>query len=836
MSFALMASHTNWSPSRAYDGSVPSDLQDYIVSQYTQDLAWSNLVRKYSIVRNMTYETNLPAFTDPYDDDELSRLRFARGWDAGQFTHLGLRWGKAFSLFTEIMPAHILPDFMSVTHNLRLFMPGTTPDHLYATCKALSAHAKKYGRFFHPSWKWFVNWETMGGYQKTVPITSYAQSVRDWVQGSIIHTTLDDNLQWSESAFLSDLKDGMIEFLNGAPNITRANSSLVTVEEWAGDITNWARPGSSDTFARVRYVDMLGQLTNSKKSKWRTAIGKSTAWVIDEIMESRERFLSPVSKAIQKREAGKVRAVISSGDQLYLKMAYVSHWLETALSGSDTSTLYMSSSQATVMWYNIWLSIRQKRTINVPLDQAHFDWQQNTAMLDAAMSVIIAFININCSPGIPKRQILHVCATIRTIIVKLKGYVQIGHGKEEIRVPVSKGVLSGWRWTAFLDTLFNWGELFTAMKLVKRLGVIGGLPRRIAQGDDDDVGASNWGYAVALVRAYDFMNFDINVGKFFIDDERDEFLRQVVEGDDVSGYPARAILSLLERNPITRDPPAGILRAREQSTNWLLLHSRGADLAAVEKLALSDIANANDLTIAEGKLLLRTPTSYGGLGWYLDGKQWITLDAGTLERKTRVNISDIQPGLSHIYSRWKGLGVDIPWAQVARAVIPLLDMPKSDVEVTKGSFATMNPQSIVLLSYERAGGVSTKLSPSVNRKIPTTFADLVLEDKIAKREWEWIHTEYVAGEWASTSRTIASRGGRGLWLSWLRGRLPFTTPVVPGWKVAYVSEIANRYHELGLTRLIAKGKFTRLDIQRLSHAAELLVRREIAAFPLHLGD
>lgn len=777
-------------------------------------------------------------FLDDNNKEEASRERFSRSWKAGNYSELGPRWGKSISLYVAVMPDTVAEEFerKMVRWNICKFL---SPQALYDWFKELTEFSKKYGNLFSENWKWFVNLENFGGYLPSVPMLDFAESIREWVGGTIIHKSLNRFGGWSEEQFLDDLSLGIDNFLSLGPNVERATSNAKSIEEWSFDFVNWARSGTTSTRSSYRYRPSEGsKWYNAGKTKWRTALSVDSTYVAKILRERTINSLIPVNNAVQKRESGKVRAVISSDDALYWRMSYVSHWLESCMEGHPHSTLYMHSRQVEELWKNTAIHCSRGDRVNTPLDQTHFDWQQNTRMLNIALERIKNYIDLSSVREHVKADLLWVTESIRIAIVELRGSVTIKEGKKREDIRVEKGILSGWRWTAFLDTLFNWAELHCAKELCNRLQLGVNVLDEVSQGDDVKLSTDNEGSSIAIVEAFNSLNFNINPSKFFIDRFRDEYLRQVITAVDVSGYPARSILSILQRNPVTRDPIAGIGRANEQVTSWNTLLARGADNKKIYKLMLRDIANANGISKKQAKLVLATPVAVGGLGWSLNGEKWAIMTNGTVDKEVVFDIHlNPKKSINEHLTYWKNNhSISIGEASVHKYIVSVLDLPKARLKVINMEYKEIGKITPWRIRSEGSGlNSGMKLHAYPKKELPTSLIQEALNEQIRNKDWQWIQEEYIAEELRSMSSRIKVRGGNRVWVDWVSGRLPWHTPVIPGWNVNLVSRLSRNFLQYGFMRLCMRAKFNYTDIKRLVLTSEYYVRDELSKYTIHMG-
>jgi hypothetical protein len=766
------------------------------------------------------------SFTRELTDDERSRSRFIRSWKASsQWERFGPRWGPAISLAFAVMPKEVKVAVDKVFDEIGVNRVNNETI-LAKMFKEMSGVFKKHGDRLNAHWKWFINWETLGGYRDSQDISDFVDELRNWVSGDITHTSLGED-GWSEEQFLDDLELGMEEFLSDLPNLENANKESLSILEWASSPGNWAKSGSSAIKTSLRFYDEKGKLRKPKKTKWRTALTMDPNWVIGVLRTKDESRLKQRNKAIQKRETGKVRAVVNADDETYLRMAYISDWLETALQGSAKSTLYMSKVQMVDMWIKL-ANATEGNTVKIPLDQSHFDWQQNKRMISRFIKVVRRIIS-RCAKH--KSDLLEVLDGVEKGLVQIEGELNVGTGSSRSVLPIQKGVMSGWRWTALMDTVFNWGELFAARKLVQRWGARDPVLNAIAQGDDDQVACPGWADAALLATAYDSMGFEVNPGKFFVAQNRDEYLRQVAEPGVVSGYPVRSLNSLLWRNPVSRDPVAGLLRAREQVNSWNMLIGRGGDKDATLRLMMRDVSAGNGLSLDQVRRLLGTPACVGGLGLW-PAQDWLSIDEGHTTTKVSFDPSSAS-GLRLELPKWEAAGLGWTKHEALRALGDNLEVNKVPKEVTPGS--VYEPQKVSPYPWSWGGGGGVALGARMDPKLPRTLGTPSLDRAIRLRMWDWIESVWLDPDLRGISGTIRQRGGRRVWVDWLQGKLPYKVPNVIGFSAMQISVLFDAASKAAWSRLVTKWKFNYTTVLRSALTVECVVRDACRHASIRLG-
>jgi len=743
----------------------------------------------------------------PLTNEEVKRMRYRTSADRW-LAHLGPRWGPALTIFYRHLPARIKRPMKRLWDHLGVHR-ATNEARLAEGFKKLSSLAKR-GRnlLFDGWWKECQYLELQGGYKAEVGIEAFSEEIEDWMTGQVSHT-----LEGSEDLFLDYFGRGASNFLGLAPYPKVDDDRVSTIREWAENPNNWATAGSSSD--RNRLMVMLdGRVVKARKGKWATALILSPKVVEAMILTPAPQM----NKALQKRELGKVRAVINSDLGLYFKMSYVSHWLEQAMREHPGTTLFYTSKQMLELWTNLSVTAADNHVVKMPLDQSHFDWQENFRMLLVVMKAIRAFAQ-RWAPLRIRDDIIRVIDLVAIAITS--GTVQVGRRF----ITIMKGIASGWRWTAFLDTIVNWSEIYTAEEYVKdKTGVVCVLEKQ-TQGDDVRSVTPGEGQAFAIWETFVSMGFDVNPGKFFISRTEDEFLRQVGRAGNTSGYYGRAIPSLMWRNPVSRDPPSGLSRAREQVKGWMTFHARGADFETVVQDLVVDIEKANGLSFDTVRRWLATPASLGGAGLFRSLETvGVEMIQGTQVRLGRV-VSGL-PGIAKYLEEAKTYGV--PQYDINQWALGLVDVKGNIVSKRNAEFRFVTIPIVKrarAIDFARTKGVSLRPRWVHDLEI-NPLHNLILTHLVREKDWAMIR-ELLDPGYRGISDAVERKGGRRVWVDWLLGRLPFSQPTVPGWSELAVSVWFDAAVIDAWSRLMSKYAFNMTNVRKAAVVCELSVREAL---------
>lgn len=418
--------------------------------------------------------------------------------------------------------------------------------------KELSDYMKKKGGDVEVNWRYLVDLHRLHDYLPYADEEDFVDDIVDWVQRKPLHTWNGDEELWY-SKFEESVR--RVLFKSGKMPVR-----VMSVDDFFNNGDVWCTSGSGfePESEKLSVLDkVLNKQYDVKKNKW------SVRWKLSNYKLKRLLFKrrKQMCKAVQKSEPAKVRAVISSDLALYLKMTYVSQYLDQILSGRDDSTLFMSSEQR----FQLWQKMAYDGTWRMPLDQSEFDKNVTLRQIMIILSNLRQLLSSFDVPDV-------VLEIMDLIIYALDGGVVIVGGR---KIDITNGVLSGWRWTAFIDTIVNLAEVDLAKRWVEENSLIQVRIKELnAQGDDDWFKFDTKKEALAMWLAYESFGLYVNPGKFFLDTRRDEYLRRVMDRGIITGYPARSVTGICFRNPVSEKETIGADRIRQSLKKWKLFAER----------------------------------------------------------------------------------------------------------------------------------------------------------------------------------------------------------------------------------------------------------------------
>nr|UYL95651.1 MAG: RNA-dependent RNA polymerase [Jiamusi Totiv tick virus 1] len=747
----------------------------------------------------------------PITSEESNRRRYRC---ANRFPSLGGRWGVAFSAYFDVLPSEaraVAEDFFG---GLAL-EEFHDEDCLMELLRALSDYAKKYGEYV-PHWRVLVNWDLLGGYRTTADPEVFQASVRDWLVDDMAPHTLpdadfDDLFRQGCEDFLRFWKrpEGVWEPATGGGHGAPPGGIFLGADGCGGtaDLQQytaslaWARGGASSEGALQ--VETDGEAVNVKRTKAAAALALSPEAVARRILT----YSPQVSRAVQKLEAGKVRAVVNSDLDLYLKMDYLSQWIERGFRGSKISTLFFGSGGVSAFWERVAKETREPSLVKVPLDQSKFDHMATFSMLRRVFDAMRTLL-------VTDEQRLVMDHITRAVLGG--GVVLVG----DKSYPIRKGVVSGWRWTALIDTWINHAEMYAVTKYIRRM-VPSATFDWVVQGDDVRQVSFREEDIVIQIEALRKAGFIVNPSKYFLSRKRDEFLRRVGQDGVVAGYPARAMLSILWRSPVREEPPPGEIRAREAATRWITLANRGADWGRCIQRAVVDGARGSSVGGSVIRAWFQTPEWLGGVGVGPYAADPVVIEqTGGRPRFRVVGARGAEVGLKNL----RGLGVPVDRKLVDDYAREALQ-PLGKVERTPRMVAVRVPNAHVA-PYCAHGSVGVPLTPRrVRGPWPAWLMDRVIREAAVNKDVTTV-LRCLVPEDRPWSAWVLRNHGRWMWCEWLAGGLSPPGVCVPKWDSAYLACRYRRRYRLQLAIALNHPPFRRSSLRALHRDYVSLVRRD----------
>nr|UFT26909.1 RNA-dependent RNA polymerase [Drosophila-associated totivirus 5] len=494
--------------------------------------------------------------------------------------------GELLQLVWDLLPDHVRLEAAGVFSDLGL--PGLSNSLLLPRLKALGEFAKHHGSRFSAHWIYYVNWELCFG---APPLgrrerQDFLRDVEDWV----VTERPEDRAGCDRDRVLMT---GLALLKSLVPPVQSVRRPFSV---WSRSPTSWLTSGASDV------VGIGGAVAN----KVSTYLACSHKELEMHALDSSD----PIYKATVKRERGKHRNIVNAPWSLFLQQSFVGDGLEDHISRYIPTSLKKGFG---VHDWDRWIAA-QPSTVGVPIDQSGFDHVPSGR-------VVFAFLDWLCDVGAANdRERTEVAAVLKKRL--RRGAV----GYEGTWFSHRRGVLSGWKFTAILDTVINYAE---SLAIHASLGLdTPSDAHHCYQGDDCLLLEPGWGVAHAVAKRYTQV-LPVNSKKFFLDDGRTEYLRYVLSAGRRRGYPVRAVASTFVSQAWQS---GGSFSPAALASTWSILASRGMDSAKCLWHCCRDVAAFTRERISTVRDWMATPASLGGFGCVeLGCASWVKMEADVVE-------------------------------------------------------------------------------------------------------------------------------------------------------------------------------------------------------------
>lgn len=409
-------------------------------------------------------------------------------------------------------------------------------------------------------YQYLVGIDTLYGWRKEVDDDMIKEKIKNWVNNDF-----KPNYKGSEIEFNNKFREHIRKTLRWKENKQRMKT---TARDFCANIAAQGTTGSAfdpiTPKANIKVVDEeTGSSVKFKKNKYTKSAALSTSTKLKRLFAMRKQS-ARVSHKVE--FVPKVRIIVSSDYNTTMKMRFIDEWLTPWLSGLDKSTLFQTTSQTFQMWRKF---SENGRYYNVPIDQSAFDHHVTKKMvlimLEEIRSLILDF-------AIDNNELLDV---MDTLIYGIDGGEIIYETKDgKFTWEYKSGILSGWQWTALLDTLANIAEYEIMCDLIREEKIQVETVQFNAQGDDGLVKLTKPVSCLALIVAYNQCGFEVHPRKTFISKKHNEYLRKYSKNNEVNGYPARMVTKLLWVYPGDLIPISEVEKLTTTLSKWKMFNER----------------------------------------------------------------------------------------------------------------------------------------------------------------------------------------------------------------------------------------------------------------------
>jgi hypothetical protein len=470
---------------------------------------------------------------------------------------------------------------------------------------------KKGGAEMDSEWMFFVDWHTMTGYvDPKTPLDLFEEAV-SWVRG--VRSYHPNMIKSHDERII--LLEALIEKVPVIKHGLNVDDFLRNPSLWA---TTGSGRGLSDKLrVRAEYWDgkqrrwVKNGIYKFGSMKWTNAIASDLSR-LRELMFSRSKQHNYMFIKEDEKGGMKLRSIVVGDFANYLRMAYLNWFFMKAFKNIPA----MPISWDDVMRQNKMSEMLELSgdtdVVKMPVDQKEFDKNVSTNLVLASVDFIG---RVSARVGMSAENRNEYIDDLRLVSELLLysmdgGVLEIDDGRV---VAIERGVLSGWLFTAIIDSLANYIQ-FKEIQLAMRVDDKN-VKFQAFQGDDIALGFNGIESAVAIYVGYEKYGLKINPLKFWIEDNRDEFLRLVSTKNKVRGYLARLVTGFLYMKPGT--PSSTEDAWFELLDSWKKAVSRGANAVVVQNYIIQECTRLFSISSSVAEIMLYTPRTFNGGGWGL---------------------------------------------------------------------------------------------------------------------------------------------------------------------------------------------------------------------------
>lgn len=687
----------------------------------------------------------------------------------------------------------------------------------YATVlKDISEIMKKYQHRLSEHWVYYAELGDLQDYAPPIDETEIVSLVRDWVEGSVTHEFADSSP--TKVDFLTALAEGIRVFLTPTTEYT---GRLISTDEFLADPYYWATPGASYE-GRLELFTLDGKRVKARKSKWGSACSLGIRRLKLIYYSTKPQY----NVGVVKREKKKSRMIIVGDLGNYLRMHRISMWLEAVLKGHPNTTLFHTKKQMLELWTTMIANCmpppdRKIDQPNFPADESEYDHNVDKPMINVWFNEL-EFAIFRYSPNEITIDLYTASELTRESLLSPDAVVAVNH----VRIIIKKGLMSGWRWTAIMDTAFNAGKTYAYRKrIMLRLNMIATMADPILQsthqGDDLRSKMRSFVHAQLFNDMYQETGFTVNPTKVFCETRADEFLRKIALPNRIAGYPARALVALLYRNPVSRPYVPGEERMSETAKNWLTVIQRNQSPPNFAQHMYRDIARGNNISQQDAYAFCHSPATYGGMGLLPESPTQVELIKAQKTEEYKPFIAPLAEGFSDplIATKIWMEGVDTgpkikkTWTSFSLRITPREQQTPFQHRFIPSTFSAKleppnfdiknSPTEIAILKYKAKEMTAQELRDNVRPALT----------ELSKSKFD----------------TLFRKASIRVLKAWIEDDLPFRVPA--NWRQSdtYVSPVYNTMAAYGWTEVMRSRKITYSLLTKAAYNTEVWVRNAAAA-------
>lgn len=456
-----------------------------------------------------------------------------------EYLRLGRKWGVLFQRYRELIPATVGPKLDEVVAVLPVDVCETCfVANLKAVSRYVLADITEHGL---NDYVYALDLHVLGGYDTELNrVDPLATVEAEFCTPS--ETKLDADMK---KAILDTV--GLMKF-----GVVRGSFA-----EFVKFRDAWANPGASTygKTARIRaYVRKKGKMSYKEltlRNKWFKALVATDEQLTRDCLAGKPAIVKPFRKL---DEPAKSRTVQCFDTRSLIRSAYLCEGIKEYNGSKIWTTLESSSRDKMRLRRRL---LRKDGDFRLCTDQSSFDINQSKESvmftLEALFSKIVKY---------GKNRDLKRVAEAE--LEALRHAYLVGGSAWR------KGVLSGMKFTALVDTVLNRAA---SVLVLQRLGV--GIKFGLFQGDDAVMITDRDVDKEAVAAEYRILGLEVNPDKSWKARNRCEFLHEIYSDGVIRGFPARIAKSLLWKKPNTGPSVGGATSIQEDISTLQTAARRG---------------------------------------------------------------------------------------------------------------------------------------------------------------------------------------------------------------------------------------------------------------------
>lgn len=472
-------------------------------------------------------------------------------------------------------------------------------------------------------WYLFVGIENLYGYNYEGQTADMTEKIKAWVQNKF-RPQINGNADLYEEKFRVAVRN-VLSWKPGSQPIK------TTLQQFAINIAKTSTTGSAyDPGGPREYIDIHDIHYETINNKFAKSAVLSVENKINRILAMKKQ---KANVSVKVEPYPKTRLIVASDFNMNLKMRFVDTWLKQWMHGNTQSTLWQNRKQTLEMWLKF---ADVGENWNIPIDQSAFDHKVTKRMVQIMNEEIIQLITDRAVGNDETKE--HLIRTMQTIIYAMDNCTVVYDHDGTKTFDYRSGVLSGWQWTAFYDTLANIAERDVAKNVLLEKGIKITELLFSAQGDDQCNVYKSLSDGVLVWLELSKHGFEIHPSKNFFSNSHNEYLRKYATKDCVNGYPARLINKIMWVYPGSTEKLTTRAKMNEIYSRWKQMSQRCMKpLKVFAKYLFKDAIGAklNKSYIAE---MLGSKKTNGGIQSNIVPTNNIKIDTTPGEWKYHVSI------------------------------------------------------------------------------------------------------------------------------------------------------------------------------------------------------